>query len=188
MQIAEAGSRRIAVILDTIPVVLYPYLVHHHHHHHTMCVIITPCASSHHVHHHHTMQEIPRSVSLYNCQYAELQICINRAINTTYNRNAVLGHRYCRINSCQFFGNLPPHPSASILTTAVSCSQPHINQVPVSAVYALRVCIPRCSSLARECEFSLNQARSLSYSYVSPNQTCLPYMFRFNPVPQPPHA
>ena len=45
-----------------------------------------------------------------------------------------------------------------------------------SAVYDLLVYNPSRACLSPECEFNLNRTRSLSYSYVSPNQTCLPYM------------
>ena len=48
------------------------------------------------------------------------------------------------------------------------------------------VCNPSRPCLSHECESNLNQNRSLSYSYVSPNQTRLPYVLRFNPAPQTP--
>ena len=55
-----------------------------------------------------------------------------------------------------------------------------------SAVYYLLVYNPSRPCLTPERRFHLNQTRSLSYSYISPNQTCLPYILTFNPAPQPP--
>ena len=55
-----------------------------------------------------------------------------------------------------------------------------------SAVYSLLVNNPSRPCLTPECRVHPNQTRSLSYSYISPNQTCLPHMLTFNPAPQTP--
>ena len=87
----------------------------------------------------------------------------------------------------KFFGKLSatpfqPQSSRTIPVVAGQISTSYL----CSAVYSLLVysCNPSRPCLTPECRFHLNQTRSLSYSYISPSQTCLPCMSRFNPAPQ----
>ena len=75
---------------------------------------------------------------------------------------------------------LNPHQQYSVVASQTSTSY------LCSAVYYLLVYNPSRPCLTPECGFHLNQTRSLSNSYISRNQKCLPYMLGFNPAPYTP--
>ena len=79
----------------------------------------------------------------------------------------------------ELLGNFLPHPSASTLTSSIVVSSQISTSFPCSVEFYLLVYNPSRSYLTPECEFHLNQARSLSYLYVSPNKTCRSTNSRF---------
>ena len=88
----------------------------------------------------------------------------------------------------QPYGKLSARPLSLKLHEQYRGCQSDINQLPILCriFFACIRINPSRPCLTPECRFHLNQTRSLSYSYISPNQTCLPYILTFNPAPQPP--
>ena len=79
-----------------------------------------------------------------------------------------------------------PHPSPSTLTNNTVVVSQISTRYLRSAVYRLSITRRVHVSLTPACKFQLNQTRSLSYLYISPNQTCLPNTARFNLAPHTP--